>query len=428
MIEQDRLIELMLETVRQAEMSRPEDKEARPKVGALLADAGGNILAKSHRGEAGRGDHAEFILLNKAREAGVDLRTAILFTTLEPCISRGEGKSPCLNRILESGVQIVYIGMLDPNPGIRGLGEIALRQKLQVERYPSRIIGQVEKLNADFMELHKESVLPNSSVYVTKRISDYVADYLRHVGIKVEELPDQWGISADDLERHCEASWGKEEKPNFEDVLRDARGEAYDKKYADYSYDKDARGLNVFWQQEIRMLFQSLREVNYRQGRMINVGIGNGLEANELFDEVEDLTIVDIAPASLAKAQERLPRATAICAAAENLRGIQSNSYDIYVSLRTYQSTYFGISRAVREACRVVKPDGLLLISVSNGFIGKGDAFIPGLVIPGTNVVDRNQPFEVADQIRRTLIKLPFDEVGVRTGFAEIYVYGRRSR
>jgi len=67
-----------------------------------------------------------------------------------------------------------------------------------------------------------------------------------------------------------------------------------------------------------------------------------------------------------------------------------------------------------------------MLVSVSNGFIGKGNALIPGLVIPGTNVVDRNRPFDVADKIRRAMALLPFEEVGLRSGFAEIFVFGRR--
>ena len=73
----------MLETIRLAELSAPEDDEVRPKVGALLADANGKVLVTSFRGEVGQGDHAEFILLNKAREGGVELATSILFTTLE---------------------------------------------------------------------------------------------------------------------------------------------------------------------------------------------------------------------------------------------------------------------------------------------------------------------------------------------------------
>jgi len=76
----------------------------------------------------------------------------------------------------------------------------------------------------------------------------------------------------------------------------------------------------------------------------------------------------------------------------------------------------------------VTRQGGLVIISIANGFIGSGNALLPGLVIPRTNVVDRNRPFEVVERIRRKLTLLRFEEIGVRTGLSEIYVYGRRTR
>lgn len=429
MITEERKRLLMLEAIDQAKRSIAEDKGAHPKVGVVLADQDGNILASAYRGESGRGDHAEFLVLNKAKALGHDLNGTVLFVTLEPCTTRGPGKQACADRIRQSGVSQVYIGMLDPNPQILGRGETWLRWcKLDVDRFPGDLVREIEELNAVFINLHRTAHLPPASLYVTTRISEIICDYLRREGVDIDEIPGDWDITIDDLVRYCESGCVTEVSERLPVLLRKARAEAFDRKYADYTYEKDARGLGDFWQHELRDILKVLHATDYQQRRLINVGIGNGLEAAGLFDNLRHLTIVDIAPKSLKRAQACLPTATALLNEAENLASIRTGSQDIYLSLRTYQSSLFDISRAVREAYRVVRQGGLVIISVSNGFIGEDGALIPGHIIPRSTVVDRNRPFHVAELIRQKLTLLRFEEVGVRTGLAEIYVYGRRAR
>jgi hypothetical protein len=67
-------------------------------------------------------------------------------------------------------------------------------------------------------------------------------------------------------------------------------------------------------------------------------------------------------------------------------------------------------------------------VSVANGYVGEAGGLIPGMLIPRSNTVSRDRPFEVADKIRRKLTLLRFEGIGIRTGVAEVYVYGRRGR
>lgn len=145
-----------------------------------------------------------------------------------------------------------------------------------------------------------------------------------------------------------------------------------------------------------------------------------------MFNDVKDLTLVDIGCNSLKKAQELIPHAKTIKSGAENLDQIATNSKEVYVSLRTYQSSYFDVDKSIREAYRILEPGGIIILSVANGFIGENYELIPGLVIPKTNIVDKNRPFEIVDKIRRRLNISGFESVGIRTGYAEIYIYGRR--
>jgi pyrimidine deaminase RibD-like protein/SAM-dependent methyltransferase len=428
MIPEHRVRELMLEAISEAGKSAPEDHGIHPRVGAVLADANGNTLDRANRGELGRGDHAEYLLLQKAKEKGWALNDASIFVTLEPCTARGPGKVPCTQRILDSGISTVYIGMLDPNPQICGRGETLLRYSITVERFPGELVKQIEALNMPFIDLHRSAHLPQSSLYVTQQISDLISDYLNRQGLYIGELPFDWDVTVEDLERYCTSALDPKNPVNLHDLLSKARGHAFDAKYADYTYDKDVRGLDDSWQHELRELLRLLRADDYPKRRLVDVGIGNGLEVKGIFDKAVHLTAVDIAPKSLERAKARVPSMRCILEDAEDLKTIQSASQDLYISLRTFQSSYFGITRALQEAYRIVRQGGIVLISVANGFLGEDSALIPGLVIPRSSVVNRDRPFEVAEKIRRKLTLMRFEEVGVRTGLAEIYVYGRRGR
>ncbi|HEX4492819.1 MAG TPA: hypothetical protein VH914_16555, partial [Acidimicrobiia bacterium] len=92
-----------------------------PKVGVVIVGSDGQVLGESFRGEFmtpnGSPWHAEAGLL-ETRLKGVDLTGAVVYTTLEPCSRRGEGKTPCAERLVAAGVATVVIGIYDPNPNI----------------------------------------------------------------------------------------------------------------------------------------------------------------------------------------------------------------------------------------------------------------------------------------------------------------------
>jgi diaminohydroxyphosphoribosylaminopyrimidine deaminase / 5-amino-6-(5-phosphoribosylamino)uracil reductase len=94
-----------------------------PMVGAVLVKDG-SVVGEGWHAQAG-GDHAEVAAI---RAAGKEARGAHLYVTLEPCNHYGK-TPPCTDAILGSGVAGVVIARVDPNPGVKGGGERALRAR-----------------------------------------------------------------------------------------------------------------------------------------------------------------------------------------------------------------------------------------------------------------------------------------------------------
>lgn len=139
-------MELAIEAARRAV---PEDaRRPRPLVGAVISDE--ERVATAYRGERGPGEHAEYSLLS-----GLDWspRHATLYTTLEPCVTRGHPKRPCADRIVEKGgIDHVVIGILDPNPTITGKGILRLREAgIGVSLFDPDLMSVLEEVNRDFI-------------------------------------------------------------------------------------------------------------------------------------------------------------------------------------------------------------------------------------------------------------------------------------
>jgi len=141
----------------EARKCTPEDGRAHPKVGAV-AVRGTQVLASAHRGQLRPGEHAEFTLLEGLLPEETLAGTTI-YATLEPCTRRGHPKIPCASRLLERGVTRVVIGMLDPNPEIRGSGVLRLREgRIAVDFFPQDLMLQLEELNRDFTRAQRSDV------------------------------------------------------------------------------------------------------------------------------------------------------------------------------------------------------------------------------------------------------------------------------
>ncbi len=181
------------------------------------------------------------------------------------------------------------------------------------------------------------------------------------------------------------------------------------------------------WQKEFRSLIRVAGFANLRHVRAINVGIGNGTECPEFYGDFERFIGVDISLDALTRAKERFPKMQTSHTDGEHLMGVESGSQELYISLRTYQSTLFDIEEALFETYRVLRPGGFAIISVSNAH-RINENVVPGILRSSGREVDLDLPYDIANRIRASLTRLDFAKIGIRTGTYEVYAYGTKTR
>ncbi|MFE0458005.1 deaminase [Kitasatospora sp. NPDC058965] len=102
-------------------------------VGAVLVGADGTVLAEGHSREGDPVVHAEESALAKLPADDPRLRTATLYSSLEPCSRRASRPRPCAQLVLAAGIPRVVVAWREPDLFVTGCEGIALLQEAGVE-------------------------------------------------------------------------------------------------------------------------------------------------------------------------------------------------------------------------------------------------------------------------------------------------------
>jgi diaminohydroxyphosphoribosylaminopyrimidine deaminase / 5-amino-6-(5-phosphoribosylamino)uracil reductase len=145
---------LMSEAIALAEQCKPIADRI-PKVGVVIA-VDGTVIGQGHRGtgKSDDDDHAEKIALKGVVDRK-QLPKATVYTTLEPCTPevRSDPLNCCTELIRQAEVKRVFIGILDPNQGVRGKGLWELQSRgIEVELFPPELAKSIRVLNDKFIK------------------------------------------------------------------------------------------------------------------------------------------------------------------------------------------------------------------------------------------------------------------------------------
>lgn len=137
------------------------------KVGAVLV-VDDQVIATGFKTQS---SHAERAAIEQAKEAGVDLKRAVLYTTLEPCVQmrQGQAKACCSDLITAEGIRKVFIGHSDPNPRVLRKGWRRLCDaNIELRDFPEDLRKMVDDRNP-FARVFSQSIGPESGMTVDVR-------------------------------------------------------------------------------------------------------------------------------------------------------------------------------------------------------------------------------------------------------------------
>jgi len=268
--------------------------------------------------------------------------------------------------------------------------------------------------------------LSAASLYVRTSVREIMAEALLQEGIDLASIPRGRGATIGMLVRRCQLLYPQTDPQEIARKISGARSFAYEQKYAQRSQTEDERHRAFDeWESELHALLRHIGIRDFERCRAINVGIGNGLERPFFYSSFKQLVGVDLSAQALVRAARAIPGLDTHSGEAETLDGVASTDFDLYLSLRTYQSTFFDTGEALFAACRVLKPGGRVVISIPYVYIDQG-RLLNGLLRPGGQDLDPDLPYGLAENVRRGLQDLGFEQLGIHTGLFEIYVHGTK--
>ncbi|MFD7537521.1 methyltransferase domain-containing protein [Streptomyces sp. NPDC059819] len=386
------------------------------RVGAALVSVHDQLMCSSFEGEV-HGASWVRTLWRRVQENAIASAHSVYLTINTISVDGSFELTELLNDVR---VDRVYIGLPDPAVTSYRDGDPAI-ERGPILRFPDDMQREIMEQNRDLYATSGQSIECNAH-YSTHRISEAVTAKLLSMGFR---------LTKDDVNAHrgraalaslISQRYGTEYK-DADGAVGEALAAAFDTKYGTYDYAFDARTAAAGWADDFMSVYGRASSRPLSDVNVLNVGVGAGHEATALFSDCPRITFADIAESGLANISRCLPRSSSIVTSAEDLSALPDDSFDLYVSLRTYNSSFFDTSAAVREAHRVLKPGATIIVSVANGFLyTQRGCVVPGLIIPGTEFVDLYRGMDTANLIGTELECAGFEDVRMLPTSTEIYL------
>ena len=307
-------------------------------------------------------------------------------------------------------IKNIYLGLPDPRLTLY-LSNDPIVNRNNIYRYPEYLQSKILKQN-EKKYLNSKQHLSNCSYYSTQRIGNLLVSKLKESGLNISQKKVYESNKVAGLIKFLENKYNMK----YDDAMKfinEGLKYAFNEKYSSYNYCYDVRSLDDSWKENFISICEKMINGSINDKKILNVGVGSGTEATNLFSNCKDITFVDIAPIGLEKIKNKHPQATIVNSMAEDLP-LTDDMYELYVSLRTYNSTFFDVKKSLSEAYRVLKHNGVIIISIANGFLNyKENSIISGLIIPGLDFVDIYRGIDMVRNLSKEFSNNNFKNVQV---------------
>ena len=192
------LMEKAVDVMRRSVAERRADGKSSPLVGAVLWEPEGDTET-AYRGEFRDGDHAEYTLLERKKQAA-KLDKAVLFVTLEPCApgARQPPKLSCAQRIVLARIKEVWVGIEDPDPTVDRRGIRYLQENgVAVRMFDLDLQREIREANKPFLEQALTRAQAEEELAETPSLSD-LEDAIPSVNLR--------DLSSEALDRYRESA------------------------------------------------------------------------------------------------------------------------------------------------------------------------------------------------------------------------------
>jgi SAM-dependent methyltransferase len=386
------------------------------RVGVALVSEHNELICDAFEGEVSGASWYQ-VLRRKMQELGTSNAPSIYLTINTLSAAWSFELAELLKEVRN---EKVYIGL--PDPALTSyLDDDPVAVRDHVYRFPDDLQREILEQNRRSYAESEQSIECNPH-YSTHRIGETVSASLKAKGFALSRSQVNANRRRSALASLICETYGVEYQ-EADCAVGDALSEAFDAKYGNYDYAYDARSANSKWADDFMSVYRESSTTPLADLNILNVGVGAGYEATELFSDCSQITFVDIAERGLNNIGRRIPSSKTFVSSAEDLSALPENSYELYVSLRTYNSSFFDTFKAASEAHRVLKPGAVIIVSVANGFLyTQRGCVVPGLIVPGTDFVDLYRGMDTAKLICAELDRAGFKDIRMIPTNTEIYL------
>lgn len=217
----------------------------------------------------------------------------------------------------------------------------------------------------------------------------------------------------------------------FNQVAKEARSYAFNKKYGTYSYVTDYRSVCENWNHIIVNEIMKCVGTNLASKKVLAVGANNGSELAIIFEKDFQsmfIDVVEISETACLNGKKLFPHIDFKCASMDEVN-LPEQEYDIFISLRAAYCAGNNLDFIVKKAIHSVKPGGIIVFSISNGYIDVSDGKytpIKGVYNPENNHCDETETARNINWMKTAMLSNGCSEVKLVDAESEILLISKR--